>query len=128
MAGIYIEKKTKYLPFITGTGAIINIGLNFLLIPILGLYGAAIAAFCSYLSMAIYIYIISQKFYPVNYDIKKVLALNLINCIALLLFYLMFYHVIPSNIIIKLLLSGILIYIVAYISDLLKAKKIFEKG
>ncbi len=128
MAGIYIEKKTRYLPFITGLGAAINVGFNFLLIPMYGLYGAAFATFFSYLSMAIYIYIVSQKFYPVSYELKKVLYLNLINCIALALFYLMFYHIIPSNIFIKVILAGILILIVSYISDLLKARKLFAKS
>jgi O-antigen/teichoic acid export membrane protein len=127
MAGIYIEKKTKYLPYITGLGAVINIGFNFLLIPKFGLYGAAIATFCSYLSMAIYIYFVSQKFYPVSYDLKRVISINLVNCIALSVFYLMFYQVIPSNIFIKIILTIVLIFIVTYLSDLQKARKIFIK-
>jgi O-antigen/teichoic acid export membrane protein len=127
MAGIYIEKKTKYLPLITGTGVVINVVFNFLLIPKFGLYGAAFATFFSYLSMAIYIYMVSQKYYPVKYDLKRVLSINFINCITLTLFYLIFYQIIPSNLIIKLILSVILIFIVVYLSDLLKAKKLFAK-
>ncbi|MBK8552420.1 MAG: oligosaccharide flippase family protein [Ignavibacteria bacterium] len=40
MAGIYIEKKTKYLPLITGLGAVINVVANFILITIL-LHGSS---------------------------------------------------------------------------------------
>lgn len=127
MAGIYIEKKTKYLPFITGLGAVINVGFNFLLIPHFGLYGAAVATFFSYLAMAIYIYIVSQKFYPVDYNLKKVFLINCINCLALVLFYLMFYHAIPSNIPVKMVFAGVLILVVTLLSDLFKARKLFAK-
>ncbi len=40
MAGIYIEKKTKYLPVITGLGAVSNIVANFILDPGIFLYGS----------------------------------------------------------------------------------------
>jgi len=127
MAGIYIEKKTKFLPFITGLGALINVAFNFILIPKYGLYGAAIATFFSYISMAIYIYFVSQKFYPVKYDMNRVLLINLVNCVSIILFYLIFYQVIPSNIFVKIILSAGLIFIVVYLSDLMKVRKIFSK-
>lgn len=42
------SKKTKYLLYSTLIGAILNVILNFLLIPILGIVGAAIATLLSY--------------------------------------------------------------------------------
>ncbi|MFZ1321774.1 MAG: oligosaccharide flippase family protein [Ignavibacteria bacterium] len=72
MAGIYIEKKTKYLPLITGLGAGVNIISNFILIPKLSLMGAAISTLISYFVMMIGIYLVSQKFYKVNYEYKKI--------------------------------------------------------
>ena len=72
MAGIYIEKKTKYLPLITGAGAVISIYTNFLLIPELGITGAALASLLSYSIMTIGIYIVAQKFYRINYEFKKI--------------------------------------------------------
>jgi O-antigen/teichoic acid export membrane protein len=128
MAGIYIEKKTKYLPYITGLGALINIGGNFLLIPPFGLHGAAAATFFSYLAMMLYIYYISGKFYPVKYEINKIVLLNLINLTAIVLFYLFFYKIIPSNIFIKIILAVLLSASAVYISGLAKAKVLLKKS
>ncbi len=72
MAGIYIEKKTKYLPLITGLGAVSNIIANFILIPKLSYMGAAIATLISYLIMMLGIYYVSNKYYKVNYEYKKI--------------------------------------------------------
>lgn len=127
MAGIYIEKKTKYLPFITGLGAIVNIVLNLLLIPMFGLYGAAIATFASYLSMTLYIYYVSQKFYPVNYELNKIFTINVINIIALALFFLFFYNIIPNMIILKAAVAVVLSLAVIQISGLSKAKRLLNK-
>lgn len=72
MAGIYIEKKTKYLPLITGAGAIANIVSNFILIPEYSYMGAAISTLISYAVMMTGIFLVSQKYYKVNYEYKKV--------------------------------------------------------
>lgn len=127
MAGIYIEKKTKYLPYITGLGAIINIAGNFLLIPPFGMHGAAAATLLSYLAMTLYIYYISQKFYPVKYEINKVILLNFVNIIALAVFYLFYYQVVPSNIVIKIVVMIVFSGIVIYVSGLSKAKVLLRK-
>jgi O-antigen/teichoic acid export membrane protein len=71
-AGIYIEEKSIYVPFITGTGAIVNVTANFLLIPILSLTGAALATLASYLVMALGYYFVTQKFYQVKYELKRI--------------------------------------------------------
>ena len=72
MAGIYIEKKTKYLPLITGVGAVISICTNFLLIPELNIIGAALASLFSYTAMTIGIYIVAQKYYKIEYEFNKI--------------------------------------------------------
>jgi O-antigen/teichoic acid export membrane protein len=72
MAGIYIEKKTKYLPLITGIGAAVNVAVNFLLIPKFGMTGAAYATLVSYFAMMVGIYITSNKFYKINYEFSKI--------------------------------------------------------
>ncbi|MBK8982780.1 MAG: oligosaccharide flippase family protein [Ignavibacteria bacterium] len=78
MAGIYIEKKTKYLPLITGLGAAVNVISNFILIPEYSYMGAAISTLISYLVMTAGIYIVSQKYYRINYEYKKLLTIFLI--------------------------------------------------
>jgi len=71
-AGIYIEEKSIYVPFITGAGAVVNIIVNFLLIPVLSLTGAALATFASYFVMALGYYFVTQKFYQIKYELKRI--------------------------------------------------------
>ena len=70
-AGIYIEEKSMYIPLITGIGAAVNIGVNFLLIPVWGIMGAAFATLAAYIAMAAGLYIVTQKFYKVEYEFAK---------------------------------------------------------
>lgn len=127
MPGIYFEKKTKYLPLITGAGALVNVIGNFVLIPVIGLYGAAIATFLSYLVMAVYIYNVSQKFYPVKYDLKKLYKLIFINLTAMLVFYISFYNIFRLNFPLKLAAVIIFSGLIIYVSGLWKAKKLISK-
>jgi O-antigen/teichoic acid export membrane protein len=75
VVGVYLEKKTKYLPFVSGAGALLNVGANFLLIPRFGILGAALSTLLSYIVMAVGMYIASQRFYPVTYEWKKVVKI-----------------------------------------------------
>ncbi len=59
---------------ITIAGALITIGLNILLIPKFHYWGAAIATFSCYLFMMIVSYVLGQKYYPVPYAKKKMIA------------------------------------------------------
>ncbi len=59
---------------ITIAGAVITIVLNILLIPKFHYLGAAIATFCCYLFMMIISYLMGQKYYPVPYARKKLIA------------------------------------------------------
>ncbi|MBI1804276.1 MAG: polysaccharide biosynthesis C-terminal domain-containing protein [Ignavibacteriae bacterium] len=67
-AGLYIEKKTNYLPIITLIAAAVNIAANYTLIPSMGMLGAAWATFWAYLAMAIAGYFFAQRVYPVRYE------------------------------------------------------------
>lgn len=78
IAGIYIKERNKVLPYITGLGALVNVLVNILLIPIIGIMGAAIATLAAYLVMAYAIYGQAQKVYRVNYEWGKVSKLFLI--------------------------------------------------
>ena len=82
MAGIYIEKKTKYLPYITGAAALINVIANFSLIPSFGMTGAAVATLLSYIAMFAGIYIASQKFYKIDYEYSKIVILIILMVIS----------------------------------------------
>jgi O-antigen/teichoic acid export membrane protein len=78
IAGIYIAEKNRSLPLITGLGAATNVIVNIILIPTMGIMGAAIATLAAYIVMAAAIYRVSQKAYPVDYDWSRVGKLFLI--------------------------------------------------
>ncbi|HLB01141.1 MAG TPA: polysaccharide biosynthesis C-terminal domain-containing protein, partial [Bacteroidota bacterium] len=67
-AGIYIRKKTRYLPVVNVTGAVANVVLNYTLIPKFGIAGAAWATLLSYLLMAVFLYMVVEKIYPIEYE------------------------------------------------------------
>jgi O-antigen/teichoic acid export membrane protein len=120
LAGAYLEKKTKFLPFITGLGALVNIGVNFLLIPSMGIMGAALATLAAYAIMAIAMYIASQKFYEVHYEWNKVLGIAFAAFVAFLGFKLL--HPIPLDLVGAITKIGLLILFVS----LLPILKVFN--
>jgi O-antigen/teichoic acid export membrane protein len=87
-AGIYIEEKSIYVPIITGLGALVNVVANFVLIPVLNITGAALATLASYFVMAIGYYYVTQKFYKVKYELKRIGHIF----IAVLLVGILFYY------------------------------------
>ncbi len=90
IVGIYIKKKTLYLPFITGAGAVVAIMANFIFVPIWKITGAALSTFIAYLSMAVILYIINQKIYTIKYEFSKIFKIivfyALIYCLGTIVF------------------------------------------
>ena len=86
-AGIYIEEKTKYFPLVTIAGASVNIAVNFTLIPIIGIMGAAWATLASYIVMAGGLFIVSQKFYKIDYEYEKIFKIFFIMGIMATIYY-----------------------------------------
>ncbi len=80
VVGVYLEKKTKYLPYATGAGALVNVVVNLALIPKFGITGAAIATLLSYVVMAIGIYFPSQRLYHVEYEWGRLARVTLAAC------------------------------------------------
>ena len=71
-AGIQIEKKTMYLLPTSLSGSITNVVLNFMLIPIFGIMGAAYATAIGYLMVAVTLYFVVQKFYYIEYEFVRI--------------------------------------------------------
>ncbi len=74
-AGIFIKEKSIYVPIITGAGALVNILTNFILIPIMGIMGAALATLASYFVMAVGLYFVNQKIYKIAYENWKMIKI-----------------------------------------------------
>lgn len=83
-AGFLITKKTKYLPLAIIIAAIVNLVLNFSLIPIIGYEAAAWATLGSYFTSALILYLISRKIYPIRYEWKRIFTLIIITLIIFL--------------------------------------------
>jgi len=75
-AGIYIEEKSIYAPIVATAGAVVNMAANYFLIPHLNIMGAALATLASYVVMASGYYIVTQKYYRINYEYKKLLMIS----------------------------------------------------
>jgi O-antigen/teichoic acid export membrane protein len=86
VAGVYIEKKTQRLPAITLAGALVNIGANFLLIPIMGMMGGAVATLLAYAVMALVLYVDVRRFYPVQYEWRRIAHIAAVAGVTYLLF------------------------------------------
>ncbi len=124
MAGIYIEKKTRFLPLITGLGAALNIIVCFTLIPVMGIMGGAIATLVSYIAMAVYMFIVVQRFYPVEYETRRIAGMLAVDICAIAIFYTFFGTL---GVLYKVILFTLLAGNVIYISQLYKVKMLLKK-
>ena len=68
-AGLYIKKKPRVMMTSTGIAAVVSIALNLLLIPIFGIYGAAIATFVAYLVLTVTVFVRSRPYFAVPLDV-----------------------------------------------------------
>jgi O-antigen/teichoic acid export membrane protein len=73
-SAIFYFKKTKLLPIITGSSAIINISLNFLLIPKLGMVGAAVATIISHGWISIFSFYWGNKLFHIKWPFRFILV------------------------------------------------------
>lgn len=91
IAGIYLEEKTKYLPLVTGIGAVLNIVSNIILVPQIGIMGGAVSTLLSYIVMAVGIFIVSQKFYKIDYEYDIIVKVISIIFIISGIYYYLYY-------------------------------------
>ncbi|HLP40689.1 MAG TPA: lipopolysaccharide biosynthesis protein [Fibrobacteria bacterium] len=71
--GIHIAKDTRYFMWTNGVGALVAVSGNLLLVPRLGLIGAALSACLCYLSMAVLITRRSQRHFPIELNASVLL-------------------------------------------------------
>lgn len=79
-----IAKRTRHIAIITLVVAIINLGLNLLLIPKFSYMGAAFATLLAQLVFLLFVFYFSQKFYYVPIEVKKNLLVMGIGAMMLL--------------------------------------------
>jgi O-antigen/teichoic acid export membrane protein len=70
--GVGRSRRTQFNWIVTGAAAVLNVGLNLLLIPPYGMMGAAIATVAAYLLMFVGMTLNAQRVYPVPYQWRRV--------------------------------------------------------
>ena len=73
-SSVFFLEKTKYLPLLTISGAIVNIILNYFLIQHYGFLGAAIASLLTKIFFTALTYYFSQRLYHIPYNLKIILS------------------------------------------------------
>ena len=68
-----LSDKTWMGALIGGIGAVLTIGFNIWLIPIMGYMGSAYAVLICFVLMTLISYVVGQKYYRVDYDLKRIL-------------------------------------------------------
>ncbi|MFQ6614392.1 MAG: oligosaccharide flippase family protein [Fidelibacterota bacterium] len=75
LPGVFLKNKSRYVALIRGLGAGMNITLNILLIPRWGGMGAAVATCLSFGSMALAIFAVNRRIYPLKYEWSRLLRI-----------------------------------------------------
>lgn len=83
--GFAIEKKTTIFLTITVISSIINLGINYFLVPRMGILGAAIATGISAILYFVLLFIYSNKYYQINFQLKEPIVSFLLLIITYLL-------------------------------------------
>ena len=121
-SGMHIVGKSEYGILVNGIVIILGIIFNILLIPLFGMFGAAVGTFLTFIFQSLVFYIVFQRLYYIPFKI------NLSFCIFILSFLAYFFiqqlQFIFSNFIILLIFKIIVIIIYALIGAwiLLKSK------
>jgi O-antigen/teichoic acid export membrane protein len=76
--GIGRARRTQFNWIVTGAAALLNVALNFALIPPYGMMGAAIATLAAYVAMFVGMSLNAQRVWPVPYQWRRVLTLSLV--------------------------------------------------
>jgi O-antigen/teichoic acid export membrane protein len=76
--GLHVAKKSRIIGLIVVFSTLLSLGLNFLLIPIWDITGAALATLVSQLIFWLISYYYSQKAFYVPYEMRKIFIMTLI--------------------------------------------------
>jgi len=72
-AGLLIEKKTQYKPIIFGVAAAVSVTANVALVPLFGMWGAAVAAVVSMITLVLVNLHYSNKFYRLPIEWRRLM-------------------------------------------------------
>lgn len=118
--GLNIVKKTKIVSAIVPLVAVFHLGLNYSIIPLLGVYGAAVASAVSQSLFLIVVLFFAQRYYPIPYDYKRILIPFVVALLLLIIGFIVNFTSPIYNIFIKLgltLLFPVLLWLFQFLKD-----------
>lgn len=106
MIGLQIMKKTKIISYVIVGITILNFFLNMLLVPSMGMYGAALSTMIVQVISWLACYIFAQQYYPIPYELSKVGKVLVVGTILYLIGILFNETAIGISILVKLVILG----------------------
>ncbi|NQX40356.1 Membrane protein involved in the export of O-antigen and teichoic acid [Pedobacter steynii] len=85
-----LSDQTRFGLYISIVGASITILLNFVLIPKYSYMGSAWVSMLAYFVMMVISYVLGQKYYPIPYNLKRILSYLIISVILVILSFWVF--------------------------------------
>lgn len=85
-----LSDQTRFGLYISIVGASITILLNFILIPKYSYMGSAWVSMLAYFVMMVISYVLGQKYYPIPYNLKRILSYLIISVILVILSFWVF--------------------------------------
>lgn len=117
-----VTDQTKFGAYISIVGAVITLILNFALIPLISYMGSAIATLAAYGTMMILSYYFGKKYYPIPYELKKIVKYVMLS----IGFSILSFYVFDSNLIFGTLLLLVFLLLI-YFSERKELERIIRR-
>jgi len=81
--GCNVAKKNRMVPLITLVASGVNVALNFVLVPSYGMWAAAWTTVVGFGILAVLVYFVSNKWYPIPYEWRRLITLSVASALTL---------------------------------------------
>lgn len=115
-AGLYIQKKSKVLMYLTFMAGAVNILLNIILIPLYGIMGAAYATLAAYFFLAIMIVVSSYRYLGFRVEISSILRYSVLSVIIMYILS-MYSAESMDRMLVKIMIGTVLYFIAVLLTD-----------
>lgn len=112
--GVSFTQKTYHIAWTSGLAVILNIALNLILIPKLGMIGAAITTLLSYCVSTYLLYCVSQYYYPIPFKVREIGLIWIITIVLMVCGSNFDFNNLAINIIIKIFILLIFVISILY--------------
>lgn len=114
-----VTDKTYFGTIIAIVGAVLTVGLNYLLIPVYGIIGSSLVTLICYFTMTALGYGFGQRYYPIPYTVGKDLAIITIACLLVFINT----KIVIDNVILSIGTRGLVSLVVLWITYRLTFRK-----